>query len=94
MISRLKFRFCSSIYTVAIIGKPNVGKSTLFNKLNQTYTALVDKHPGMTRDYNAQINRILGFPIKLIDTAGVESLNEKNKNDLSSKMFDQTHKSL
>jgi tRNA U34 5-carboxymethylaminomethyl modifying GTPase MnmE/TrmE len=68
----MRFSSKPSLFTVAIIGKPNVGKSTLFNKLFGSYNAIVDPTPGMTRDYKESISTLLGFPIKLIDTAGWE----------------------
>jgi GTP-binding protein len=61
------------IFTISIIGRPNVGKSTLFNKLMGKQLALVDATPGLTRDRREGIFYD-GFdvPIRIVDTAGFE----------------------
>lgn len=58
--------------TVAIIGRPNVGKSTLFNRLVGKRLALVDDQPGVTRDRREGDGDLLGCPFRIIDTAGFE----------------------
>ena len=58
--------------TVAIIGRPNVGKSTLFNRLVGKRLALVDDQPGVTRDRREGDADLLGVPFRIIDTAGFE----------------------
>jgi GTP-binding protein len=58
--------------TIAIVGRPNVGKSTLFNRLTGTRAALVSDAPGLTRDRRAGEARIGGHAILLMDTAGLE----------------------
>ncbi len=57
---------------VAIIGRPNVGKSTLFNRLVGRKLALVDDRPGVTRDRREGEANLLGMPFRVIDTAGWE----------------------
>src|SRR3954454_18391396 len=61
-----------SVPTVAIIGRPNVGKSTLFNRLVGKRLALVDDRPGVTRDRREGEARLLGLEFRVIDTAGLE----------------------
>ncbi|MBO9622622.1 MAG: ribosome biogenesis GTPase Der [Sphingomonas sp.] len=58
--------------TVAIIGRPNVGKSTLFNRLVGKRLALVDDQPGVTRDRREGDASLLGLDFRVIDTAGYE----------------------
>jgi GTP-binding protein len=59
-------------FTIAIVGRPNVGKSTLFNRLAGKRLALVDDQPGLTRDRREAEAEIGGSPLRLIDTAGLE----------------------
>ena len=58
--------------TVAIIGRPNVGKSTLFNRLVGKRLALVDDRPGVTRDRREGQASLLGLDFRIVDTAGFE----------------------
>lgn len=57
---------------VIILGRPNVGKSTLFNRLAQRKIAIVDDTPGVTRDRKETQARIAGRDVTLVDTAGLE----------------------
>lgn len=61
--------------TIAIIGKPNVGKSTLFNRLNGRKISIVDDTPGVTRDRLYEVISWLNKEIKIIDTGGIEIKN-------------------
>lgn len=58
------------------MGRPNVGKSSLFNKLSEDglSKAIVDRMPGLTRDRKEHVTTILGYPLRFVDTAGVERL--------------------
>src|SRR5215217_6814748 len=58
--------------TVAIIGRPNVGKSTLFNRLVGKRVALVDDKPGVTRDRREGEARLFDLSFRVMDTAGFE----------------------
>jgi GTP-binding protein len=57
---------------VAILGRPNVGKSTLFNRLARRRMAIVDDRPGVTRDRREVEAEIGGRDVRLMDTAGLE----------------------
>ena len=59
-------------FTVAIIGRPNVGKSTLFNRLVGKRLALVDDTPGVTRDRRDAKASLGEYKFRIIDTAGLE----------------------
>jgi GTPase len=62
----------NTLPVVAIIGRPNVGKSTLFNRLVGKKIALVDDRPGVTRDRREGDGDILGMAFRVVDTAGYE----------------------
>jgi GTPase len=74
-------------FTVAIIGRPNVGKSTLFNRLVGARRALVDDQPGVTRDRREGEGRLGDLSFKIIDTAG---LDEGGGDSLAGRMQAQT----
>ncbi|HEY8611108.1 MAG TPA: ribosome biogenesis GTPase Der [Roseomonas sp.] len=57
---------------IAVMGRPNVGKSTLFNRLAGRRIAIVDDTPGVTRDRKETVARIAGRDVLLVDTAGLE----------------------
>ncbi|MGD0579889.1 MAG: tRNA uridine-5-carboxymethylaminomethyl(34) synthesis GTPase MnmE [Bryobacteraceae bacterium] len=57
--------------TLAIVGRPNVGKSSLFNALLQRDRAIVTALPGTTRDTVSEVAAIAGIPVRLMDTAGI-----------------------
>jgi tRNA modification GTPase len=58
-------------FTLAIVGRPNVGKSSLFNRLVERERAIVTATPGTTRDLVTETVSLGGIPVKLIDTAGI-----------------------
>src|SRR6202049_910305 len=57
--------------TLAIVGRPNVGKSSLFNRLVERERAIVTATPGTTRDLVSETVGLGGIPVKLVDTAGI-----------------------
>src|SRR3974390_2923450 len=59
-------------FNIAIIGRPNVGKSTLFNRLVGQKVALVDDQPGVTRDRREGAARLGDLEFTVIDTAGLD----------------------
>ncbi len=65
---------------MAIVGEPNVGKSSLFNRICGNERAIVSSQAGTTRDIISENITIDGFPLKLLDTAGVrDSQNQIEK---------------
>src|SRR5215469_10494285 len=74
-------------FTVAIVGRPNVGKSTLFNRLVGRRLALVDDRPGVTRDRREGRAQLGDLTFVVIDTAGLE---EASPDSLSGRMQAQT----
>jgi GTP-binding protein len=78
-------------FTVAIVGRPNVGKSTLFNRLVGKRLALVDDQPGVTRDRREGRARLGDLEFTVIDTAGLE---EAVPESLTGRMQEQTEAAL
>jgi GTP-binding protein len=78
-------------FTIAIIGRPNVGKSTLFNRLVGQKLALVDDLPGVTRDRREGQAKLYDLRFTIIDTAG---LDEGAKGSLTARMQEQTEMAI
>src|SRR5689334_17725470 len=78
-------------FTIAIIGRPNVGKSTLFNRLVGQKLALVDDQPGVTRDRREGEARLGDLEFTIIDTAG---LDEGARGSLAARMREQTEMAI
>lgn len=78
-------------FTVAIVGRPNVGKSTLFNRLTGKRHALVDDMPGVTRDRRLGHGHIAGLEFDVIDTAGLEEADDES---LQARMTLQTEQAI
>jgi GTPase len=78
-------------FAVAILGRPNVGKSTLFNRLVGKRLALVDPAPGVTRDRREGEGRIADLGFRVVDTAGLE---EAAPASLAGRMQMQTERAL
>jgi len=78
-------------FTVAIVGRPNVGKSTLFNRLVGKKLALVDDTPGVTRDRRPGEARLVDLRFTIVDTAGLEEAHEES---LQGRMRAQTEAAI
>lgn len=79
------------MFTLAIVGRPNVGKSTLFNRLVGKRLALVDDTPGVTRDRREGDGKLADLSFRVIDTAGLE---EPGDGDLQRRMREQTDRAI
>jgi len=78
-------------FTIAIVGRPNVGKSTLFNRLAKKKLAIVDDTPGVTRDWRDAEGYLLDQKVRIIDTAGLE---ESFDESIEGRMRKQTEDGL
>ncbi|NTU77026.1 MAG: GTP-binding protein, partial [Alphaproteobacteria bacterium] len=79
-------------FTIAIAGRPNVGKSTLFNRLIGKAMALVADTPGVTRDWREGEGNLHGLRFRLLDTAGLENL--RPKGSLAARTAERTKEAL
>ncbi len=79
------------MFTLAIVGRPNVGKSTLFNRLAGKKLAIVDDMPGVTRDWRDAEAQLFDRRIRIIDTAGLE---ESFDDSIPARMRQQTEAAL
>lgn len=79
------------MFTLALIGRPNVGKSTLFNRFAGKKLAIVDDTPGVTRDWRTAEGYIFDQPVRVIDTAGLE---ESFDDSIQGRMRQQTESAL
>ena len=78
-------------FTLAIVGRPNVGKSTLFNRLVGRKIALVDDTPGVTRDRRVHAARLMDLRFDVVDTAGFEDAGDGS---LQARMREQTERAI
>ena len=78
-------------FTIAIVGRPNVGKSTLFNRLVGRRAALVDDTPGLTRDWRSGEGGLGDLSFTVIDTAGLEDAAPRS---LEARMRRQTERAV
>lgn len=79
------------VFTVAIAGRPNVGKSTLFNRLTGGRSAIVDDTPGVTRDWREGDVQLFDMKFRLLDTAGID---DAPVGELESKIRKQTFEAI
>ena len=75
---------------IALIGRPNVGKSTLFNRLTRSRDALVADYPGLTRDRKYGFGKLGSIPYLVIDTGGVAG----GESGIDERMVEQTQRAL
>ena len=85
-------RRTEKIPAIALVGRPNVGKSTLFNRFTRSRTALVDFTPGVTRDRRYASVELGGMPVDIIDTGGLED--SETRADISSLVSRESMKAI
>ena len=79
-------------FTIAIAGRPNVGKSTLFNRLVGKKMAIVNDQPGVTRDWREGDGQLFDLRFRLLDTAGLEDM--RSKGSIAARTAERTKHAL
>ncbi|UZV88565.1 50S ribosome-binding GTPase, partial [Treponema pallidum] len=81
---------------VVIVGRPNVGKSTLFNRLLGRRRSITSNTSGVTRDSIEETVILRGFPLRLVDTSGFTVFSEKkaSRQHIDTLVLEQTYKSI
>ena len=79
-------------FTIAIAGRPNVGKSTLFNRLVGKKMAIVNDEPGVTRDWRESKGQFFDLKCRILDTAGLED--QRSKGSIAARTAQQTKHAL
>ncbi|MDD3182531.1 MAG: ribosome biogenesis GTPase Der [Alphaproteobacteria bacterium] len=82
----------SQVFSIAIAGRPNVGKSTLFNRLVGKAMAIIDDQPGVTRDWRDGEGSLFDLHFKLYDTAGLEDT--RLRGSIAARTADHTKEAL
>ncbi|MFY9589451.1 ribosome biogenesis GTPase Der [Rickettsia endosymbiont of Halotydeus destructor] len=80
--------------TIALVGRPNVGKSTLFNRLSIRKKAVVHDQPGVTRDRKYADAAIASLEFRVIDTPGLEEIKHETGRELNVRLMEQTTKAI
>ena len=79
------------MFTLALVGRPNVGKSTLFNRFARKKLAIVDDRPGVTRDWREAEGFLYDRSFRILDTAGLE---ESFDDSIQGRMRQQTESAI
>lgn len=79
------------MFTIAIVGRPNVGKSTLFNRFARKKMAIVDDTPGVTRDWRETTGYLFDYSFRVLDTAGLE---DETDDSIEARMRQQTNAAI
>ncbi|HMQ11165.1 MAG TPA: ribosome biogenesis GTPase Der [Oligoflexia bacterium] len=76
-------------YSIAIVGRPNVGKSTLFNRIIKSRRSIVHDQPGITRDVIMETINLAGRTVQLMDTGGLSSFSKRPKDAMLARVFEK-----
>ncbi|MCI5072764.1 ribosome biogenesis GTPase Der [bacterium] len=76
-------------FSIAIVGRPNVGKSTLFNRMIKSRRSIVHDQPGITRDVIMENVQLAGYNIELMDTGGLSSFSKRPNDTMLARVFDK-----
>jgi tRNA modification GTPase len=81
-------------FTLAIVGRPNAGKSSLFNRLLEQDRAIVTEIPGTTRDLVSETAAIEGIPVKFMDTAGIRTLHNPSQDVVETLGIERSYQAM
>ena len=81
----------SQLKKIAIIGRPNVGKSALFNAICKKRIAIVDEQEGITRDRLYTQTDFFGYPFEIVDTGGIDTGSKEERYNFSAPRIRRTN---